>query len=253
MTDLPRMYTDMAEYWTLISDPADYAQEAACWRRALHAHLTPERHRPPDRPARLLELGIGGGNNLSHFVHEFQAVGVDLSPRMLQQARRLVPTVRLVQDDMRTVRLDETFDAVLVHDAIMYMTTDDDLRAVFETARFHLEPGGLLLTAPDWVRETLPPTHAATHTASSDDGLTTLTTFEYEHDPDPSDTTMDYRVWYLLQRDGELTVTEDHHTLGLFPRATWLRLMDEAGFDAELIDDPLPDREARLYAGVRRA
>jgi SAM-dependent methyltransferase len=247
MTDLPRMYTDMAEYWTLISDPADYAQQAAHWRQALHARLDRDRH----RPARLLELGIGGGNNLSHFVEEFQAVGVDLSARMLEQARRIVPAVRLVQGDMRTVRLGETFEAVLIHDAIMYMTTADDLRAVFETAQAHLAPGGLLLTAPDWVRETFPGTHAATNTASDEAGDTTLTIFEYEYDPDPSDTTMVYRVWYLLRRGGELTVTDDHHTLGLFPRATWLTLLDEAGFDVELIDYP-GDREAHLYSGVLR-
>ena len=37
--------------------------------------------------------------------------------------------------DLRSVRLGETFDAVLVHDAIDYMTTEVELRAAFETAR----------------------------------------------------------------------------------------------------------------------
>ena len=32
---LPRMYTEFAKYWTLISDPADYAVEADHWRDAL--------------------------------------------------------------------------------------------------------------------------------------------------------------------------------------------------------------------------
>jgi hypothetical protein len=36
---------------------------------------------------------------------------------------------------MRTVRLGETFDAVLVHDAISYMTSEADRLSVFETAR----------------------------------------------------------------------------------------------------------------------
>ena len=49
--------------------------------------------------------------------------------------------------DMRTVRLGETFVAVLIHDAISYMTTEADLMAVFGTARAHLRPDGLLIVA----------------------------------------------------------------------------------------------------------
>lgn len=51
--------------------------------------------------------------------------------------------------DMRSLRLDETFDAVLVHDAIDYMTTEHDLAAAFETAAAHLQPSGQLLIVPD--------------------------------------------------------------------------------------------------------
>lgn len=53
----------------------------------------------------ILELGCGGGHLLSHLTYDF--------------------------------------DAVLAHDAISYMLTEDDLRAVFATARAHLRPGGL--------------------------------------------------------------------------------------------------------------
>jgi len=31
---LPRMYSEFASYWPLISDPADYAAEARRWREA---------------------------------------------------------------------------------------------------------------------------------------------------------------------------------------------------------------------------
>ena len=55
--------------------------------------------------------------------------------------------------DMRTVRLGTVFDGVLIHDAVSYMLTEEDLRAAFATARAHLRPGGLLRVAPDLVRE----------------------------------------------------------------------------------------------------
>ena len=104
--------------------------------RPLRKHLGPGRHR-------LLELGVGGGHNLSHLTSEFDAAAVDLSPQMLELSRRLNPTVEHHLGDMRTVRLPgQVFDAVLIHDAICYMQTEDDLRAAFATARVHLRPGG---------------------------------------------------------------------------------------------------------------
>ena len=46
----------------------------------------------------------------------------------------------------------ETFDAVLVHDAIDYMATEADL-----LARAHLRPGGGLIAAPDLYTKTFEP------------------------------------------------------------------------------------------------
>jgi hypothetical protein len=37
------------------------------------------------------------------------------------------PECEHLQGDMRELRIDRTFDAVFVHDAIAYMTTEEDL------------------------------------------------------------------------------------------------------------------------------
>ncbi len=58
---------------------------------------------------------------------------------------------------MRTLRLERTFDAVFVHDAIAYITTEDDLRATIETVAEHLRPGGAALLVPDTTRELFVP------------------------------------------------------------------------------------------------
>ena len=91
---LPRMYSEFARYWRLISPPADYAEEARCWRETLRERLGPGRHA-------LLERGGVGGNNLSHLTDQFDAVAVDLSPQMLEQARQLNPGVELRVGDSR--------------------------------------------------------------------------------------------------------------------------------------------------------
>lgn len=221
---LPRMYDEFARYWPLISPPEDYADEAARWRDALRRRLGPGRHR-------ILELGVGGGNNLSHLTGDFDAVAVDLAPAMIEQARRLNPGVELHVGDMRSVRLGRTFRAVLIHDAIGYMLTEDDLRATLATAAAHLEPGGVLVMSPDWFRETFRDPHVNWGTNS--DGEVTFTLIDYTYDPDPSDTTIESLCWYLIREGGQLRVEQDRHVLGLFSLDTWLRLMDKAGFEAE--------------------
>lgn len=220
-----RLYDDLAHLWPLISPPEEYAEEASYWREALRARLGPGRHR-------ILELGVGGGHNLSHLTADFQATAVDLSENMLALSMRLNPGVEHHLGDMRTVRLGRTFRAVLVHDAIAYMLTEEDLRAVFATAAAHLEPGGIFITAPDWFRETFRGTSVLHWTSRTGD--LELTAIEYLHDPDPSDTTIESIFFYMLQEHGNLRIEQDRHITGLFPMDTWTGLMEEAGFEVEV-------------------
>ena len=102
----------------------------------------------------LLELGSGAGHNAVHLKRRFRCTLSDVAPGMLDLSRELNPECEHVAGDMRTLRLGRTFDAVLVHDAIVYMTTRDDLRAAAATAFLHTRPGGAAIFAPDYVRET---------------------------------------------------------------------------------------------------
>jgi SAM-dependent methyltransferase len=224
------LYNELAYLWPAISPPEDYAIEAEDWRKAIRKHLGGGRHS-------LLELGVGGGHNLSHLTAEFDAVAVDISPNMLKLSRRLNPTVEHHIGDMRTFRLPgRTFEAVLVHDAICYMLTEDDLRAVFATAWAHLRPGGLLLVGPDLVRDTFRPGMSLSW--STERGGVQITTDEIVYDNDPSGTVLESHFTYTINERGVRRVERDIHVTGLFPIATWIALIEEAGFRAERI--PLP-------------
>lgn len=227
-----RLYTDLAHLWPLTSPPEEYAVEAEYWRRELRRKLGPGRHR-------LLEMGVGGGHNLSHLTNDFDATAVDLSDAMLDHSRRLNPGVTHVVGDMRTVRLDEKFDAVLTHDAIDYMITEDDLRAAFETARVHLRPGGVFITAPDSYVETFD-SPSVVHQTHRKDGAE-LTFVEYCSDPDPTDTETDTVYVFFHSEGGKLSVEVDRHVNGLFSIDTWERLLVEAGFSVEKIDYPVSE------------
>ena len=145
-----RMYSDLAPWFHLLTHPSDYADEAAHYTQAIDEATG-------GRARTLLELGSGGGNNASHLKARFDCTLVDLSAEMLELSRTINPECEHVQGDMRTVRLGRAFDAVFVHDAVMYMTTEEDLGAAIETAAAHTAPGGVVLLVPDTVRDTFEP------------------------------------------------------------------------------------------------
>jgi trans-aconitate methyltransferase len=222
----PRLYTDLAAWWPLMSAPADYKEEAALYQQAILAACE-------QPPRTMLELGCGGGNNASHLKARFQMTLVDRSPGMLDVSRALNPECEHVQGDMRTVRLGREFDCVFVHDAVTYLTTGPDVRQAIETAFVHCRPDGAVLFAPDHVRENFRP---ATSHGGHDGPDRALRYLSWTWDPDPADTTytVDY-AFLLRERDGTVQAVHDRHVEGLFPRADWLRWLTEAGFVPQVV------------------
>ncbi|WP_352151727.1 class I SAM-dependent methyltransferase [Methanoculleus oceani] len=214
-----------------MSPPEEYADEAEFYseriiRRTGHGTL--------------LHLGCGGGHLDLWLKGRFTLTGVDMSEEMLALARRLNPEATYISGDMRTVRLGRTFDAVIAHDAINYMLTPEDLRAVFETAYLHLRPGGIFLTLVERRSERFLQnrTDCSAHTAG-DIGLIFI---QNEYDPDPSDSTYEVTLLYLIHRDGELEIVTDRHVCGIFPLSLWLDLLKEAGFSVS-VEEYMEDGE----------
>ncbi|MDZ4278749.1 MAG: class I SAM-dependent methyltransferase, partial [Dehalococcoidia bacterium] len=153
----PKLYGKLAPWFHLLTAPEDYGEEASIYRRLIVGATKP-------RPRTLLELGSGGGNTASHLKQHFRMTLTDLSPAMLRLSRSINPECEHVRGDMRTLRLGREFDAVFVHDAVMYMTSERDLRATMATAFAHTGPGGVALFVPDYTRERYEPnTHSGGH------------------------------------------------------------------------------------------
>lgn len=228
-TPQPRLYRDLASWFHLLSHPREYAGEARTIRRL----LKPGRERA--KPS-LLELGAGGGNNAWHLKKAFAPTLTDLSPTMLRESRRINPECRHIVGDMRTLRLGETFDAVLVHDAIMYMTTARDLARVMRTAYCHCRPGGLALFMPDFVCETFLPRASR---GGNSDAERTLSYVETTAGARPGSRRVEAVMTIRLSdgRGSDRLVT-DRHVFGLFPRATWFKLLRSQGFTVRRLVDP---------------
>ena len=219
--DEPLLYNELAPWFHLLTAPEDYEDEAALYRKLLVESS--------DGPIRtVLELGSGGGNNASHLKEHFELTLVDRSRQMLELSRTLNPECRHLEGDMRTVRLGETFDAVFVHDAVAYITTEPDLAATVATVREHCRPGGVALFVPDAVTERFQP---RTFAGGHDGNGRALRYVEWIWDPDPRDTTYVGDFAYLLrEEDGSVRCVQDRHVCGVFPRATWLDLIAAGGF-----------------------
>jgi len=226
---VPKLYHELASWWPLLSPPEDYRDEAEFFRRVLS-----ETGLPPSPT--LLELGCGGGSNAFHLKKTFPHVTLtDISPQMLEVSRGLNPDCEHLEADMRTARLGRVFDVVFIHDAIEYMTTPEDLRRAMETAFIHCKPGGVALFVPDYVRETFKP---STDHEGEDGDNRALRCLEWSYDPDDTDTTYTTDYVYLLREgDRPARVEHDRHVCGLFPRAEWLRLLRETGFQTEIVHD----------------
>jgi SAM-dependent methyltransferase len=230
-----RIYGDLAPWFHLLTAPEDYAGEAARYVSVLDAEL-PE-------AATLLELGSGGGNNASHLKQRYACTLSDLSPQMLTLSRSLNPECEHVLGDMRTVRLGRAFDVVFVHDAVMYLTTEDDLRACMETAFAHTRPGGVALFVPDCTRETFEP--GTTHGGHDGDDGRALRHLEWTHAPDPGGTTFATdHVVVLVEPGAQPRVVHERHLYGLFPEHTWLHLLEGAGFTGRVVPGDPDDEES---------
>jgi ubiquinone/menaquinone biosynthesis C-methylase UbiE len=244
-SSIPILYQELADWWPVLSSPEDYAEEARFYQRAILSACTLT-------PGTLLELGSGGGNNASHLKKHFQMTLLDLSSGMLRVSQALNPQCEHIQGDMRNVRLGRQFDAVFIHDAIMYMLSEADLSRAIETAYVHCRPGGAALFAPDHTRETF---KASTKHGGHDREGRGLRYLEWTWDPDTTDTTyVSYMVYMLRERAEEVRCILDRHLCGLFSHGDWLRMIAQAGFQAQSLPfehSEIEPGSAHVFLGLK--
>ena len=237
----PRLYADLARLWPALSPPEDYAAEAAELERLLSERLG-------GGALKLVEFGAGGGSTLAHLSKlghrggRHDVTAIDLSPAMLGLAASHAPGLRTVEADMRSVTLPDagTFDAVLAHDAIDYLLTEEDLAAAARAASRLLRPGGGFLAAPTYTAETFEPGEAAADVVLLAGGGEAAEEVSYTTTVEPADHGFRMTISLTVRGAAGVEEVEDVHDCGLFPEAVWREALDSAGMTADVVDSDGP-------------
>lgn len=165
----------------------------------------------------------------------YRVVGRDLSEGMLRVARRNLAAARRTADlgraDMRTLRLPQTFDAVLcLGTAFNYLAEPSDIRAAFRTFREHLRPGGLLVfditNFDPWIRN---PRNACTEADYRAPDGTRVAIFSF-NDQDLRRKIHVSRAITVIQRGHRINIAFDEAPLRVWGKADLAAQLGRSGF-----------------------
>jgi ubiquinone/menaquinone biosynthesis C-methylase UbiE len=140
----PSMYRGLAKYYDAIYDWKDYRSESRRLETIARRYVGTGR-------TTWLDVACGTGRHLEFLRRRHPATGVDQSSEMLRLARRRLPGIRLVEGDMRTLRLNRRFDVVTcLFSAIGHLKTEEDVRRTFANFARHLNDRGVVIVEP-WI------------------------------------------------------------------------------------------------------
>lgn len=108
-------------------------------RRNRYYHRYLENHYGFMIPAhsKVLEIGCGTGE-LLHAVKPSEGVGIDFAGNMITQARQLFPDLRFYACDAEDLKLDETFDYIIISDVLHILY---DIQGVLKSIKAHCHNG----------------------------------------------------------------------------------------------------------------
>ena len=132
-----RRYDRLASFYDLLEAPVERFRFAS-WRARLRDRIVGDQ---------ALEVGVGTGKNLPYYPRDMKVTAVDLSPRMLERARRRASVLGLEVElrgmDVQDLAFpDHIFDTVFA--TFVFCSVPDPVLGLRELRRV-CKPGGMLL------------------------------------------------------------------------------------------------------------
>ncbi len=237
MTDF---YTKLAKYYDQIYGHINYEINS----KKLHEFI--QQYKKSEGIS-LLDVACGTGTHIMHLMDKYEVMGFDLSEAMLTVARKKCPNIEFVQGDMVNLNLGRKFDVITcLFGSIGHLTTEKELAGAINTFSTHSNEGGVVIIEPMFTKETvrdrsmglisldLPDIKIARTNVSRREGDIVY---------------LDFHFLITTREDG----TEhfiDPSPMGVFPRSTYLSLMDSSGFSTQFVEPGLV--KEGLFIGVKQ-
>ena len=171
--------------------------------------------------------------------HHIQCILVDRSEEMLIESRKRNPKAQHICSCVSDLSLHERVDAVLIHDAIMYMTTEKQLHEMFSCAYRHLCKGGTILVVPDVVKECF---HEHALSGGAQEEEKAIQMMEWHWDPNSNDSTYQLELSFLMREGDSIVSHHETHILGLFSVSEYTSALEAVGFSMITVE-----REGRYF------
>lgn len=211
---MSRLYGDCAFVWEVLSSEELYSEEAFVYESLLSSG----RSIPIES---LVELGAGGGYLAQQFDNIPTVILVDRSEAMLALSRARNPNAIHLCADMCEVDFGQLVDAVLIHDAIMYLTDRAQIERCLKNAMRQLKPNGRILIVPDLLEETFFE-NIASGEAISPDGHIHLT--EWRWKPDQANKSFNVTFSVLIRNADEISSFFETHQMGCLSYLEWCEI-----------------------------
>lgn len=221
-----------ADAYDAIYGEKDYAGECDLLESIFSSSSRPVR--------RVLDLGCGTGNHTLRLASRgYQVAGVDRSAEMLRVARTKAEegalSVDLWEGDIRSARLNQTFDAVLLMFAVLgYQSENLDILSTLQTARAHLESDGLLIFDVWYGPAVLSQRPGERVRLYENDNGRILRWSRGELDVRRQLCAVHYHVWQFDSQQSAIETTETH-TMRFFFESELALFLGIAGFKLESI------------------
>jgi ubiquinone/menaquinone biosynthesis C-methylase UbiE len=235
------LYRELAKYYDLIYSFKDYKKEAVRIKALVLKYGKSE-------GKELLDVACGTGHHLGYLKDEFSCMGVDISERVLEVARKNVEGVVFKQADMIEMNLGKRFDVITcLFGSIGYVKTYANLEKTVQGFAKHLKTGGVVLIEPWFTKSTFieGSPHMQTYDGR-DIKIARLCVSRLK-----SNVSLQDMHYLVAERDKGVRHFVDRHELGLFDVDKTLAIMKKAGFRARFLKKGLM-KDRGLLVGIKR-
>lgn len=238
------VFNGYARYYDLLYRDKDYAAEADYIARLIR------RFHP--KAQTILELGSGTGIHASLLVEKgFMVHGVERSPEMLARSLSLAGKMGIKHNrpvfslgDIREARLNGRFDAVIaLFHVISYQTTNQDVTAAFETARHHLNHGGVFIFDVWYGPAVLTERPAVRTKRMADEKIEVTRLAEPELHLNENRVDVHYHISVRDLAANTVAEMKETHPMRYFFKPEIERIADQAGFQCLHVEEWMSGRE----------